>query len=413
MTAPRLKSNETAPGRRPFVGFAVDEVTRATMARVADARGWLGAPVHAGGVEAAIETLADVATPSLLVVDLSQSPDPMGEVERLAEVCDPGTRVITLGAMNDVYLYRALMDFGVTDYLLKPVSSEMLDEAIARAEQADNAEPETKKADGPPSGLGRLIAVVGARGGVGATTVAVNTAWQLAHDKGARVALVDLDLYFGSVALALDLESGRGFREALENPDRIDALFIERAMVRAADNLFVLAAEESLEKPFSFDPEALDLLISSLRRDFDHVVLDLPRFAARTQMAALSDDGVLTVVADPSLAGLRDTLRLVRLAKDSGTELRTDIVVNRAGAAKTGELTQADFERDGELRVSATVPFDPKAMAEAAGAGKTLHEVSKGSTALSALRAYVDTLSPENDGEARAPFWRRLLKGGA
>lgn len=409
MPALHVKPNADQSERRAFMGFAIDDVTRAALARAADGRGWLGAPVIAGGVEMAIRTLADVATPAVLVVDLADAPDPVGDMESLAAVCDPGTRVVALGAVNDIRLYRALIGFGVQDYLLKPVSAEMLDDAIGRAVETEAV---GRKDGGTPSGLGRLIAVVGARGGVGATTVAVNTAWLLANDRKRRVALVDLDLYFGSVALALDLESGRGFREALENPDRIDALFIERAMIRAADNLFVLSAEEPLEAAFSFDPTALDLLISILRRDFDYVVLDLPRFAARTQMAALRDDGVLTVVTDPSLAGLRDTLRLVRLAKEAGAEVRTDVMVNGVGANKAGELGVAEFERDGEMIVGTTVPYDAKAMAEAAGAGKALAEISKNSAVLTALRGYVATLAPGGDRAARLPFWRRLMKGG-
>ena len=142
----------------------------------------------------------------------------------LAEVCDEGTQVIALGDINDVELYRSLIGHGVHDYLVKPVSAETVAAALTRAERGPNGEPAPK--------IGRLIAVIGARGGVGATTVATNLAWTLAHDHDMRVALVDLDLFFGTCGLALDLELGRGFREALENPARVDSLFIERAMVQ-------------------------------------------------------------------------------------------------------------------------------------------------------------------------------------
>jgi pilus assembly protein CpaE len=412
MTAIEKKQDTATETARPFMAFAVDMVTRAALARVADGRGWLGAPVVDGGVKDAVETLDGMPTPHLLIIDLGDSEDPLADMEHLAQVCEPGTRVIALGAINDVQLYRALIDFGVDDYLVKPVSSEMLDDAVDRSLAHDDAAGE-EPGGGAGAGLGRLIGVVGARGGVGASTTAVNMAWCLAREHDRRVALVDLDVYFGTVALALDIDSGRGFREALENPDRIDALFIERAMVRAADNLFVLAAEEPLDNAFSFDPAALDLLLQTLRADFDCVVIDLPRFAARTQMQALADDGVLTVVSDPTLAGLRDTLRLVRLARESGAELRTDVVINGIGAVKVGELAKADFERDGELDVAATIPFDAKGMAEAAGVGKTLAEAAKGSPALAAIRSYVDSLSPASGEAAKQPFWRRLLKGGA
>ncbi len=197
------------------------------------------------------------------------------EIGSLAEVCDEGTQVIALGDINDVELYRNLIRHGVQDYLVKPVSAETVAAALSRAERGPNGEAAPK--------IGRLIAVIGARGGVGATTVATNVAWTLAHDHEMRVALVDLDLFFGTCGLALDLELGRGFREALENPARVDSLFIERAMVREGENLFVLSTEEALDGAFSFDPSALTSLIERLRRDFQCVVLDFPRFAARRQ----------------------------------------------------------------------------------------------------------------------------------
>ena len=134
----------------------------------------------------------------------------------------------------------------------------------------------------------KLIAVIGARGGVGASTIAVNTAWLMAHEQNLRVAVVDLDLYFGTVALSLDLEPGRGFREALENPNRIDGLFIERALVRESDNLFILGAEEALENAFNFDPAAVELLLEKLRCDFDCVIVDFPRAVVTANAYILS-----------------------------------------------------------------------------------------------------------------------------
>jgi pilus assembly protein CpaE len=180
--------------------------------------------------------------------------------------------------------------------------------------------------------MGRLIAVIGARGGVGATTVATNLAWTLAHDHEMRVALVDLDLFFGTCGLSLDLELGRGFREALENPARVDSLFIERAMVREGENLFVLSTEEALDGAFSFDPSALTSLIERLRRDFQCVVFDFPRFAARRQAHVLTPPSAIMIVSDASLAGMRDTMRLSALLKKTAANAEITVVLNRVGA---------------------------------------------------------------------------------
>ena len=207
-------------------------------------------------------------TPKQLVVDISGSTDPLAAIDSLAEVCDEGTQVIALGDINDVELYRSLVRHGVQDYLVKPVSAETVAAALSRAERGPSGEAAPK--------VGRLIAVIGARGGVGATTVATNLAWTLANDHGMRVALVDLDLFFGTCGLSLNLELGRGFREALENPARVDSLFIERAMVREGENLFVLSTEEALDGAFSFDPVGADLLDRTLASRFPVRCLRLP-----------------------------------------------------------------------------------------------------------------------------------------
>ncbi|MBL6933238.1 MAG: P-loop NTPase, partial [Rhodospirillales bacterium] len=226
MSVPALNSTTA---RAAFLAVVTDEVTRAVMVRVAAENGWSENQVLEGSAAEAVDALNNIPTPEKLVIDLSGSADPIADIDALAQVCQPDTRVIALGDINDVNLFRHLMDMGVQDYLLKPVSAEDLNEAVSRVDDV-----ETQGTDDDER-QGRLIAVIGARGGVGASTVAANIAWMMAHQQGQRVALIDLDLYFGSIALALDMEPGRGFREALENPSRIDGLFVERAMVRESE----------------------------------------------------------------------------------------------------------------------------------------------------------------------------------
>jgi pilus assembly protein CpaE len=326
------------------------------------------------------------------------------EIVSLAEVCDEGTRVVTVGETNDVNLYRSLVGLGIQDYLVKPVSSEGLATAFARAEQVP-AEPQA-----PDSKVGRLIAVVGACGGAGASTLAVNCAWMMAHEQGLRVALVDLDLFFGTCGLALDLEAGRGFREALENPSRIDGLFIERAMVRESDNLFVLGAEEPLDNPLNIDPSSIEMLLDNLRSDFQCIVLDLPRFGARNQIAALQPPATALVVSDPSLAGMRDTMRLTGLLKKAATSVEVKVVINRMGASKTGELAKADFERGAELKVDHVIPYDPKPFAASASSGKPVPKVGGGSKAVKAIRDLSQELSGPRAHAAKLPVWQWLMK---
>ncbi len=401
MSMPALSPSNA---RSPFLAVVTDEVTRTVLVRVAAENGWDDQQVLEGTAAEATDALSDIPTPERLVIDLSGSVDPISDIEALAGVCEPDTRVVALGDINDVKLFRHLMEMGVQDYLLKPVSAEDLNEAVTRVD-----EEETKEADDEGK-MGRLIAVVGARGGVGASTVAANIAWMMAHEQNQRVALIDLDLYFGTIALSLDMEPGRGFREALENPSRIDALFIERAMVRESENLFVLAAEEGLENSFSFDPEALDRLLETLRADFDCIVIDLPRFAARSQIATLIPPASVVVVADPTLAGMRDAMRLTKLVKAEtpGSELK--VVVNRSGNTKNGELSITDFEAGAELSVDYQIPIDVKTAILAEGAGKTVSEIGKSTKMVQAMRDISIQVSGVEEEITQAPLWKRLMR---
>ncbi|NQU56197.1 MAG: AAA family ATPase [Rhodospirillales bacterium] len=403
MTMPALNISSA---RAPFLAVVTDDMTRNVMLRVVTENGWSEDQVLEGTALEAIDALAGIPTPETLVIDLSGSIDPVSDINALAQVCMADTRVIAIGDVNDVQLYRHLMDMGVQDYLLKPVSPEDLNVAINRNDDADTATPED---DGKQ---GRLVAVIGARGGVGASTVSANIAWMMAHEQGLRVALIDLDLYFGTLALALDMEPGLGFREALETPSRIDGLFIERAMVRESENLYILAAEEGLENSFLFDPAALDRLLETLRADFDCVILDLPRFAARSQISTLIPPASVVVVSELTLAGMRDTQRLSKLVKTVTPGSDLSVVVNRVGNSKNGELTIKDFEGGAQLSVDHQIPLDVKSAILAEGAGKTVGEVAKSSKMAQALRDLSRQVSGSAEDSVQAPLWKRMMGRG-
>lgn len=393
------------PGSKPLAAFVTDADSRSVVAAAVETLELEGAEVVLATLGEAAERLARMPTPRRLVVDLSASDDPLADLGRLAEVCDADTRLLALGEVNDVNLYRRLRGAGADDYLVKPLDLESVRDALRRLDESA-AEGE------PDDGLGRIIAVVGARGGVGATTVAVNCAWLIAHEFGQRTALVDLDLYFGSCGLALDLEPGQGFREALENPERIDGLFIERAMVRESDNLFVLAAEDELENAHGFDPAALEVLIDHLRRDFAHIVFDMPRFAAKSQIKLFTPPLATALVSDPSLAGLRDTKRLAKLLKRDAATPDVAVVLNRVGAAKGGELGLGDFERGLEEKVSCLIPFDAKAAATSAVAGTPLVQAAPRAKPSQAMRKLACRLSAAEAAKVESSPLRRLFGRG-
>ena len=384
-----------------FCGFATDAASRAELANLAARNGWPAERVFDSKIGDAIQFMAGAKTPKLIIIDLSGADAAVAAVNALAEVCDEGTGVIVLGDVNDISLYRDLMAIGVDDYLVKPIDAHMLDAAVERTNKpADEKEP--------VAAAGQVTVVLGARGGVGASTVAVNTAWILANEQNRRVALVDFDLRFGTAALALDLEPGRGLAEALRNPGRIDGLFIERAMVKESEYLFVLAAEESLDDPMIHDSGAHEALIGRMRDDFVHVVIDIPRRAAVEHKSVLAAADTIVIVTDLSLAGLRDCIRLRQFAAAVQPGARIIMTANRVGADKKAEIGAADFAGGIECALDHSIPMDAKALARSTTTGKAMPAAAKDGPAVTAFRALALDIGGVAE-TAKPPLWRRLL----
>lgn len=398
-----ISTHQDARQREPFLAVVSDEVTYSQVSRIATDFGWSQNQILIGGMSDTISSLSHIETPDLLIVDISDDSTPLEAMKKLADVCEESTRVIVLGTKNDLRLYRQLLDLGVQDYLLKPVSADALKDTI-----------ETSSGKIEPAGVdtttGRLIAVTGSRGGVGASTIALNTAWSLAHDEGMRTALIDLDLYFGAQALSLDLEPGRGFRESLENPNRIDGLFIERAMVRVSEHLYVLAAEERLENAFSFDPEALESLLGKLRADFDFVVVDLPRFAARTQIGSISPPSSVILVSDLSLPGMRDTMRLSELIRQMAPGVDIRIAANRQAPLKQGALDVSDFESGSGLKIDFNIPDDTKGILKAEGEGKAVVDILPRSKTSQMIRHIASDVSGLKNVTQSVSMWSKIMR---
>ena len=390
----------TDPTLRSFAAFVADDAI-ATVRQAVHQIGMRSARVVAGGVAEAIRELASMRTPEQVLIDISGADNALSAVVSLAEVCDPGTQVVALGDVNDVDLYRDLLRHGLHDYLVKPVTSELLVATLQSGGRSASAGTDQ----------GKLIAVVGTRGGVGATAVATNLAWALAYEHQQRVALVDLDLFFGSCALAFDVELGQGFREAMENPARIDSLFAERSMVREGENLYVLSTEEALEAPFAFDAAAIDILLTHLLRDFQCVVVDFPRFALRRQVRVLQQSASAVLVSDGSLAGMRDTRRLNALIKGAVPEAGVMLILNRDGGSRPSELKPADFERNVEIKIDLRIPDDVRAFAASAAAGQPVLKVAPRSRAAVALRGLAARFGGSRVRPARFLALRRRLAG--
>ena len=301
-----------APGSLSFLACIGDEVTRETVNRVVSHLGTLQAKVRAGDLASARKAIDPKSPPDLMLLDISGNADPVTALDEILQLCPRTTRVLVIGSVNDVSLYRSLTSLGVIDYLVKPVSGEVLHDALAAL--LDDRGPEGS------GGLQmRVTAFLGARGGIGTTSIAVSTAWYFVHEFHQRAALIDLDLHFGTLALGLDLEPGRGLREALEHPERIDSLLISSAMSSAGDRLKVLAGEESLDETMHFHAEGFDPLFELLAKDFDQLVVDLPRALDEGSRHVIANSDTFVMVTDLSLA--EPTLETVFINL-TGKELR-------------------------------------------------------------------------------------------
>ena len=337
----------------PYLAFLHNEADLAAMRSVAQSKGWPAENVHTGGIAAATEYLKTHGAPQVLFVEIPSAEAAPAALERLAEVCAPDTRVVVVGAVNEFSFYKWLTDIGISSYLLTPLKAE----TIAAEYEKIMAPPPvaTPEAGRAP---GRVIGVMGTRGGAGATSTVLYLAALLAR-QGKSVAAVDLDPQDGSLALLLDMEPSRGLREAMEKPDRIDGLFLERAMQKAEQGFYVLSAEEGLGEPIQYHADAAEVLLTELRGKFDFIVLDLPRRANPFFRYCVTLCEPLFLLSERSLQGLRDAVRLVELFKDQLQGERLQLVASKVGIAPKFELSDADMAKVVGQKPAYSLAFSP------------------------------------------------------
>ena len=340
--------------------------------------------IQMGGATAALEAYRSSPTPNVILIESeSRNDDILHSLDSLAEICDPGTRVLVVGRVNDVTLYRELTRRGVSDYLIAPVGT--ID--IVRAVCGLFSQPDTKP-------VGRTLAVVGAKGGVGASTVAHNIAWAIARDVHLDAVVADLDLPFGTAGLDFNQDPPQGIADAVMSPDRIDTAFVDRLLSKCTDHLSLLAAPATLDRVYDFGTEAFDSIFDVLRATVPCIVLDVPHvwtgWAKRTLIGA--DD--ILIVAAPDLANLRNTKNLIDLLKASRpNDSRPQYCLNQVGVPKRPEIKAADFAKALESEPLAAIPFDPQMFGTAANNGQMIAEVSSGHRAAETFRSLAQTLT--------------------
>jgi pilus assembly protein CpaE len=408
MNAP-FQGTRAAGLRDPFCAFVSDEATAEQLRPIAVEHGWAPEKVNRGGLRNAIQTLSVSASPTILFVDLSESGDPLNDINALAEVCEPGTVVIAAGQVNDVRLYRDLIASGIQDYLLKPFTPDQLRDSFAHAQLIVSGPRVSEQTTDKPH---VMTAVIGVRGGVGASTIASSIAWLMGDKGGRSTALLDLDVHFGTGALSLDLEPGRGLTDAIENPSRIDGLFIERAMVRANEKLCVLSAEAPLNQPMLNDGAAYFQLQDEIRNAFEATVLDLPRPMLVQHPHLVQDVHAAVLVCEFTLAATRDAIRILSWLKQNAPQAKVIVVANRV-ATGMQEISRKDFELSIERKVDILIPYDPKVAAQAAKLGQPFAKVATSAKIAGPLNQLVQsTVATVESGDPSGGTAAAPRKGG-
>ncbi len=298
--------------------------------------------IEVGNVAAATEYLSANASPEILIVEIGNQDEAPAQLDKLADVVNPHTKVLATGNVDSIRFYQWLSDLGIEGYLLQPFTAEELKQAIAKGSIKKTPGAQEAAAEGAK----KVIAVIGARGGVGTTLVATNLAAIFARDSGIATAIVDLDPYFGCVALSVDLEPGRGLRDAFEKPDRVDALFLERVMVKPFANLSVLSAEEPLMDTVNIQPNSGEMMFAALKEKFAMMVVDVPRQMNPLTRHVLANADHVILVAEPQITSLRDSLRLKDYIVENLKRPAPMVLLNRVGLSATNELSVKEFSKN-------------------------------------------------------------------
>ncbi len=323
--------------------------------------------IQMGGMTAANEAYRTAPTPNVIILEFESRPEVvLAGLDTLAELCDPGTRVIVIGRHNDIGLYRELVRRGVSDYLIGPVNTLDVVRSVCGLYSAPDAKP-----------VGRILAVVGAKGGVGASTIAHNLAWSIARDLSLDSVVTDLDLPFGTAGLDYNQDPPQGIADAVFSPDRIDTAFVDRLLSKCSENLSLLAAPATLDRVYDFGADAFDAIFDSLRVTVPCIVLDVPhQWTGWTQRTLLAADDIL-IVASPDLANLRNAKNLVDYLKAARVnDHRPYYALNQVGVPKRPEIKPADFAKALDDDPAAIIPFDPQLFGTAANNGQMIAEVA-------------------------------------
>lgn len=362
--------------------------------------------VHMGGIAAAAEYYQQTATPNLILVEsLAGGDELFGHLARLAEVCDAGTKVVVLGHLNDVSVYREMIRQGVNEYLVTPLSPLQIIETVSRL----YVDP-----DSPP--IGRSIAFMGAKGGTGSSTIAHNVGWCISTRMNEDVIITDLDLAFGTAGLDFNHDPAQGIADALMAPERLDDVLLDRLLVKCSDHLSLFAAPAVLDRDLDMESESFESVLEIVRETVPCVIVDLPHIWSPWTKKLLMSADEIVITATPDLASLRNAKNIIDLAKQMrSNDSLPHLVINQVGVPKRPEIPVKDFAEAIGIEPTLVLPFNPGLFGAAANNGQMIEELDSKNKATEGMRYLAKQLCGRDPLPAKASkksFLQRLARKG-
>ena len=323
--------------------------------------------IHMGGISAAVAHYQESPTPNLIIVE-SRLPrnQVLTELDRLAECCDAGTKVIVAGHANDVILYRELLKRGVSEYLIAPTSPLQVMEGISNLYNDPDSDP-----------VGHVLSFVGAKGGVGSSTICHNVSWTLSEALSSNVMIADLDLAFGTTGLDFNQDPVQGIAEALSSPERLDEVLLDRLLTKCSEHLSIFAAPVVLDRDYDLSAESCDMVLDVARQNVPYVVVDLPHVWTSWSKRILMQSDEVVITAAPDLANLRNAKNVIDLLKGSRkNDSPPHLVINMVGMPKRPEISVREFEQALGIEATAVIEFDSETFGQAANNGQMIEELN-------------------------------------
>jgi pilus assembly protein CpaE len=361
--------------------------------------------IQLGGIMAAVQVFQSQPTPNVLIVESNSQRDMiLAELAQLAQVCGPDTKVIVIGQLNDVILYRELVRQGVSEYLVTPLNQLQMIETIAAIYRDPKSKP-----------LGRIFAFVGAKGGVGSSTLAHNFGWYLSRNFSADTVITDLDLAFGTAGLNFNQEASQGILDALGQPDRVDQTLIDRLLTKCGDKLSLLASPGAIDRDINIEAHAIETILDVVRHSVPYIVVDVPNMWAPWIRYTLVQADDVIVTATPELASLRNAKNLIDLLNQARPNDKPPrLILNQVGIQKRPEIPVAEFAKALGVEPVLVIPYDALTFGTAGSNGQMLAEVAPKSKAAEAIADLVQLLmgqeKPQKNSKFSLPFLEKLRK---